>query len=212
MTAITPALPTKPPSPSAAADIREWETIVATSLSRAQASAEVWRNGLAGFITVLTGAVVVKGPESSMAMPLCWRLAVGFLLIAGVGTSIVALWTALRAASPRLETVELDLVKEKWGTVRAAQVGAALESAKRLKASKILMICALISLGAAYGLWWISPTPADPFAVVRMDDGKSVCGVLDTSGGELIVQSEDEQVKVRLSDVASIRQVEGCEG
>lgn len=206
-------LPPRPATRAAADDIAAWETLVVSSLPRAQATAETWRNGLAGFVTLLTAAVVLKGPESADQMQAGWRFAVGLLIIVGVGLAIVSLWSALRAASPRLAAAELGSTVAQWGSVQAAEVGAALQSAKLLTHAKFLMAGALLALALGYGGWWIAPAATEQSVTVTTSDGNTLCGPLRAAEtGFIVVEVQGVGTTVPLGDVASIEPSASCSG
>lgn len=197
-------LPTQPSSSDALKNIDDWEKLVSTSLERAQASAEVWRNGLAGFVTILTSVLILKGPEAASSMPLCWRIGVGALFLLGVAAAIAALWQALSAASPKL-TIGKSVadVTDEWGSVEAFKVGNAGNVLSRLALAKGLMLVALSLLGVGYIVWWSAPAPETSISIST--DGDEVCGTLITSGnGQFAVLSNGHESFVEFEDVESM--------
>ena len=58
-------LPTRAPTPDQIADRERWEAMTSASLSSVQAAAEKWRTGLAAFVTLITGGLLIKGPQAA---------------------------------------------------------------------------------------------------------------------------------------------------
>lgn len=198
--------PTQPSSSDALKNIDDWEKLVSTSLERAQASAEVWRNGLAGFVTILTSVLILKGPEAASSMTFCWRVGVSALFLLGAAAAIAALWQALSAASPKLTIREsVDDVTNEWGSVEAFKVGTAGDVLARLSLAKGLMLVALGLLGAGYIMWWSAPAPETSISISVSTEGDEVCGTLLTSAdGQLAVLSGGRELPISFDDVESL--------
>lgn len=188
----------------------DWDELVGTSLDRAQASAEAWRNGLAGFVTILTSVLILKGPESAASMTLGWRISVGAMLLLGATVAIAALWQALSAASPRLTVSKsFDDVVSDWGSVAAYKVGRAGQILSRIESAKALMLCSLALLGAGYAVWWMAP---EPTTVVAIETGtKDFCGELVSSGaGRLVLDSHGSHVTIDVVNIKSLSIASEC--
>lgn len=204
-------LPTAPSASGAADDLAAWDTTVETSLHRAKSSAELWRNGLAGFVALLTTALVLRGPESAEDMGLFWRVWVGVGLVGGLGLSVWSLWLALSAASPTLKGVDYATTVRQWATIRAAQVAAAQKSADRLTFAKRVMVVALVLLGLGYGAWWLAPSSVETRILITREDGSSVCGELASGpAGAIWVGTNASADGVPLGSVSTVEKVANC--
>ena len=99
MAAAKVRLPARGPTPDQIADRERWEAMTSASMSSVQAAAERWRTGLAAFVTLITGGLLIKGPQAASDLTTGWRIVITLLAGAGLVLAVVGLWLALRAAA-----------------------------------------------------------------------------------------------------------------
>jgi hypothetical protein len=58
-----------------------WEQLSGQSLTATQAAADKWRTGLAAFVTLATGGLLLKGPEAASDVTTGWRIALTILAL-----------------------------------------------------------------------------------------------------------------------------------
>ncbi|MFI6999335.1 hypothetical protein [Nocardia sp. NPDC050175] len=217
MTATPPPFrrPAHGPALSAARDIAEWDALVAGSLDRATATAEKWRAGLAGFVTIITSVLLLKGPDAQkIERP--WNLLVIALLIIGVALLVAGLWKALAASAPQSRSQTYAAVIDHHGTVRGYLIAVANTIYRSLDHAKLFVLAALVVFGLGITAWWLVPqTPEKPKAAlvsVTMPTGVSSCGTLvDSSNGTITVQPVGAAaVSILLRDTASVTIVDRC--
>lgn len=222
-----PAGPPQPPASPAyrrptagpsADDIRQreqWRDQVAKSLALAQSTADKWRTGLAGFVTLVTAGLLIKGPESAADITTGWRALLTALLGAGLAAAIAGLWVALRAASGNVNTTSLDQVVQTYGSLDAMQVSRARDTVRFLRAAQVLIAASLLLLGAGLLSWWWAPTkaPSPPAYLQVTTDGGTVCGELNSADGQTIVLTVAGQrhlATIPFAAVANVHVVASC--
>lgn len=208
--------PTRYPRPNVARDLAAWEAYVAGSLARETATAEKWRTGLAGFITLITTALIIKGPASVDELAPEWRWLVIGLLALGIVMALIATWKAQAAAAPGSDGVEhLEQVVTKWGSVRGYEAAQAKDVARGVAVAKGWIIASISALLAAVIAWWVIPsaTPPAQFVVVETQTER-VCGTLEKvdDGVVYVATKNGEQLKFDLADVLSLDGADGCFG
>lgn len=117
-----PKEPPAAPSPSDMADADRFAAAVDSSIERVRDSAEKWRTGTALFVTLVTTALLLKGPESAHDLPIVWRVVLTALIAAGLTAVLLSLWSALQAAAGTPQITHLPDIKAKYGSVRAYEV------------------------------------------------------------------------------------------
>lgn len=208
--------PSHGPSPSAPANIAEWDALVAGSLDRATTTAEKWRTGLAGFVTIMTSVLLLKGPDAQkIALP--WNLLVIVPLVLGVILLVVGLWHALSASAPQSSPHNYATVVDTYGTVRAYSIAVANSIYAALDLAKRFVIAALVLFGVGIGAWWLVPQTAEkPKATVvsvTTSAGETICGILLESGSGALTLRQNTApaaVTVPLRDVVSVQITEQC--
>lgn len=152
----TPAFrkPAKAPSTATAADLHDWLALRDAGLTRTTATATAWRNGLAGFVTLLTSVLVLKGADlSAVAQPYRSLSIVG--LLGGTTLAIVGLWCALTAEAPVEGRASRGAVVERHGSVAAYLQDVALASQNKLRLARRFVAAALILLLVGLASWWV---------------------------------------------------------
>lgn len=184
------------PTASEVDDQQLWEKISTTSLTSVQAAAEKWRTGLAAFVTLVTGGLLIKGPDAAAKLPTGWLLALTLLAASGLLAAVSGLWLALLAAAGSPSRLNLAAVVAKYGGVRQFEIACAETASANLRRARNLVGISLLLLGAAVITWWWAPVQSDdPPALIRIDDGgKGACGeLLSADNGKLRVQVDGEE-------------------
>ncbi|MFF2957008.1 hypothetical protein ACFVVU_37420 [Kitasatospora sp. NPDC057965] len=212
---LRPRLPQRPPSETDLAERDRFHALVHDSLPNVRASAEVWRNGLAAFITLVGAAIVVKGRTTAADLPTSWRLAVTLLIGGGLALAVTGLWHALAAqAGSRPLSVTLADIHREYGSVDAFHLATAIRSAHRLTLARRAVALALTCMFAGTALTWWAPGEAPVALRVTYGTGTgTACGtVLSTDGGmlRLTVPGQVAPAVVPLADVTSISPVSSC--
>lgn len=144
--ANTPSAPFRSPAtgPSAAqiADRDLWDKAAEGSLASVQAAAEKWRTGLAAFVTLVTGGLLIKGPEASSDLTRCWLTVLTVTGALGLGLAVIGLWKALAAAAGTPSSLRYEDVISRHGSFRQYQVAAAAaavrEAGRRTEAHSVV--------------------------------------------------------------------------
>lgn len=207
--------PPAPPSPSDIVERDRWEALTSASLATTQAAAEKWRTGLAAFVTLVTGGLLIKGPESANALTTGWRGLLSVLAGAGLAAAIVGLWLALRAAAGSPGRVNYSQVVAAYGGVRQFEIAAAGKASEMLRWAKLAVGLALVLLGAAAIAWWWAPEKAaDPPAMVRVTtSGGQKCGALLTGDNQQLriqITGETNPTPIPFADVLNVEVVASC--
>lgn len=208
--------PAAPPSPSDIADRDRWEALTNSSLATTQAAAEKWRAGLAAFVTLVMGGLLLKGPESANNLTTGWRAALSILAGVGLAAAIVGLWLALRAAAGSPGRVHYSKMLTAYGGVRQFEIAAAAKASEMLRWAKLAVGAALVLLGSAAIAWWWAPEKAtDPPAMIKVataNDGVA-CGELLTGDNRQLsinVEGESEPRVIPFNDIENVRIVATC--
>lgn len=196
---------------------REWDVEVAASLQLTVDTAEKWRNGLAGLITVVLGVMLLKGPESVAKMASPWGYIVAVLLTLAVVLIVRGLWQAQSAAAPPVALRNAADISARHGSILAYKVAVADIAAARLVDARRLVAAGLAALVAAILAWGLAPTAGadEHLFEVTLDTAPStvICGDLVSADGTgLRVDTGDAIRELLLADVTAIRTVEACEG
>ena len=179
------------PSSSEVADAERWFELGRNSLATTQAAAEKWRNGLGAFVTLVTGGLLLKGPEAAHAVSRPGLALITALAAAGLALAVIGLWLALRAAAGSPAKANLVEVVRQHGGVRQFEVMAARIASGKLAWARRCVAASLVLLGATVLVWWWAPTRAlNPPAFVTIEhDSSSTCGqLLSGDGGVLVLQ------------------------
>jgi hypothetical protein len=217
-----PSLPPKPergPDPAAMRVADEFAAYAAESVTRTRDSAEKWRTGMAALVTLVTTALLLKGPEKAADLATGWRLALTVLLGAGLGLAIAALWQALTAAAGVPGPVDVERVVARHGDLTSFRVAEAARAARRLRRARLLLVPALVLLGTGTFAWWWAPPPdPQPRIAVRYDapgDGHetSLCGRLSSSDGQVLAvtpEAHSRPTRIPFSRIVDFRAVTTC--
>lgn len=179
-------LPSSGPTPADVADRDLWEEATEESLSSVQAAAEKWRTGLAAFVTIVTGGLLIEGPEAAKALSNQWRLAITLLGGGGLLLAVLGLWHALRAAAGVPARLRYEEIVARYGSFRQFRVAAAQSAAATLATARKLVGYSLALLGLSVIAWWWTPTK--PTHLVEVTYGDSVvCGKLQSADNQRFI-------------------------
>ncbi|MGI5193923.1 hypothetical protein ACQEVY_09815 [Streptomyces sp. CA-288835] len=217
MSGFRPRRPASGPSAFDLAERDAFAALSAASLDAVRASAEAWRNGLSAFIALVTTGVVIKGRDTTAALPVGWRVAVTVLIGGGLLAAIVGLWQALAAqAGTRPRATTLSAVHDRYGSVAAYRVALAHAAAARVRRAQYLVAVALaLLLAGIVATWWApaAPSKEKPTYLEISHPGGPSCGTLSYGdGGKLRLKSpgRHEPVVVPLVEVTNIKVVKAC--
>ena len=207
--------PSAGPAPQSVQDQARWKELSEQSLPATQAAAEKWRTGLAAFVTLATGGLLLKGPEAAGNVATSWRIALTVLALGGLLAAMAGLWLALQAAAGTPAKVNLTQVVARYGGVRQFEVACALTASARLRVARLVVAVSLLLFVAAIGTWWWAPSqPAQPPALIRVTTPAGVvCGTLvRAEHGSYLVQPPDTsgQVRIAPSQSTNVQIVVAC--
>jgi len=153
-----------------------------TRLTRASTRAEKWIAGLTALVTVLTTAMVVKGPENFAKAQGGVRVVVLVLVVLGalgVGAGLVCAYSA--AFGGLIRTSQVDQLIESpptLATAAAAKLDAAAKadattSRRYMRAALGATVAAMVCLTAAIAFSWFATAKpeADPTTCLETDAG-----------------------------------------
>jgi hypothetical protein len=172
--------PSAGPTEANLQDQIRWRELSEQSLSATQAAAEKWRTGLAAFVTLATGGLLLKGPDAASDVTTGWRIALTILALGGLLAAIAGLWLALQAAAGTPATLTLTDIVARYGGVRQFEVACAQAASARLRVARLVVAGSLLLFVAAIGTWWWAPpSPARPAGLITITTpGGVVCGSL----------------------------------
>jgi hypothetical protein len=206
--------PAQGPTPAQVADRDRWEALISASLTATQAAAEKWRTGLAAFVTLVTGGLLIKGPQSASDLTTGWRIALTLLAGGGLALAAAGLWMALRAAAGAPGHVSYPEMVRTYGGVRQFEVACARRASDALRWAKVTMACSLSLLALAVFAWWWAPIEAAATPRVQITvGGKTVCGELlsaDKQRFRLQVKGETDPRTIQFNGVDNVRVTQSC--
>lgn len=213
--AAGPRLPDAPPSRASIDERDRWAKMVVGSADTVRASARTWQTALTAFITLVTTAVVIKGPGTTAGLPTAWRVLVTVLFGGGMVLAVIGLWqtvTAEAGTRPRNQT--LQGIRAEYRTLTSYEVYLAGKAGRRLERGIAAAGIALVLLIAGIVVSWVAPAASQPDGYLTVTyEHASACGVPQASpAGELALASPDgkETVTVPLTQVTSITPTAKC--
>lgn len=189
--------PAKGPPTATAANLKDWLGLRDAGLTRTMATATAWRNGLAGFVTLLTSVLVLKGADlSAVTQPYRSVTIVG--LLGGTTLALIGLWYALAAEAPAEGQASLKAVVKRHRTVAAYLQAVALASQKKLRRARRFVAVALVLLLVGLASWWLGlgEPPSSKVRISWVDDtvNRTDCGTL--------IDSLSHQIGLKTSSTA----------
>jgi hypothetical protein len=206
--------PAAGPTAESLRDRDRWRELTDQSLAGTQAAAEKWRTGLAAFVTLATGGLLLKGPDAASSLTTGWLIPLSVLALGGLLAAIGGLWLALLAAAGTPAKLNLAEVTAKYGGVRQFEVASALGASVQLRWARFLVAGSLLLFVGAIGTWWWAPAvSASPSMIQVSTPAGPICGTLvGMSGGAVTVLPPTSSVPVKLpgSMVRDARIVTSC--
>ena len=227
--------PAGPPPPPGRDQVEAFTELTRQSLPAVRASAQVWRNGLSGLITLVGTGAVISGRTTASDLSTGWRLMVTTAIEGSLALAIRGLWVALtvETGGRRTQVVTLDdILNQGHATVAAFQAAQANAAGRELQAARNAGAGALVLLLTGILLtWWAPSAPKRPAGYVLVAHapqagrasgaGKTdvvsetnICGVLQSADGgrlRLKVKGRHDPVIVPLTDVANLTVVDACQ-
>lgn len=200
------------PDPITVGEQAEFDAMSATSTENVTASAERWRNGLAGLTTVITGGLLLKGPADAADLDLRWLITLTALFGLGIAASVGGLWFALRAAAGVPGTVRFADLRARYGTVALYRLHIAQQAARDLTTARQAAIVAAVLLTAAILGWWWAPAPTNDSVTVTSGTTQSCGTIVDSDAGGLRLSTKDSPTRVTIpwASVTTIRTATSC--
>jgi hypothetical protein len=204
---VSPQIGAGPPAgPDDLRAAQERSRLLGTELTRVQAAATAWRNGLAGLLTALAGFSLIKGQSDISQLARPWAAAAGLLLLAAFLAGVAGALLLIRAAAgfpvltpvSRLRSRSADDHTEAKGAVWALQAGIALT-----------VICAGL-LVAAVGVTWYGPGRTPPALQITTPAGTRCGTLLQLNRGRATVAGRGGTSTVTLQPGDTVRPVTGC--
>jgi hypothetical protein len=202
---------TTPSTPVALKDEEEFNQAAATQLTNTRKTAENWKTGLAGLLTLVTTVLFIKGKSAIEDFTPGWRIVVGLLLLFALSLAVWATWLSLRAAFGTPKLVRASDIAASGGLTgwRLQQTESAIAD---MNLGRVLALVAagLVALVLALS-WW---TPKSPPAFVSLTKGKETfCGELRRfDNGTVKLRLDPEHDKTfSVAQVSSLKVVNSCE-
>jgi hypothetical protein len=208
-------LPATGPTASNLQDQARWDQLSSQSLTTTQAAADKWRTGLAAFVTLATGGLLLKGPEAASDVTTGWRIALTILALGGLLAAITGLWLALQATAGTPAKLNLTEVLARYGGVRQFEVATALAASGQLRLARRVIAGSLLLFVAAIGTWWWAPPKAvQPPALISITTPTgTVCGILikaDDSTFAVQQPNTSGQTPVSFNTAINVKIVASC--
>lgn len=209
--------PDRGPDPPAWDNLVRWQRLTDTAQTRATSTAQTWRNGLAGFITLLTSALILKGSDIGL-ITAPWNYAVIALFAVGLGLSFWGLWAALAAEAPEQASLTYDSALTAHGSIAAYEQSVVSASNRQLARARWRVFLALAALLAGSVCWWLAPAPTGianlRVVTISGNTATTICGeALPSADGELLLRMNRSSTPtaVPLSSIRSLTAVASCE-
>lgn len=164
---------------------------VRCSLEKIRSTADSWRTGMAGLVTLVTGTLLFKGQAAIADYDVWVRYTLGVLTLFALIFGTVSLWLFLSAAHGRVRPVSAQSILDEGG-VDIRNIHLATTALDDLRSAQRLAIASALSLAVALVLSWYAPTKAsEPIAFVRVavrsehafQIAEIVCGELTAQDG-----------------------------
>ena len=209
------------PSASEIGDRAQLAEEVRGSLERIRKTAENWRTGVAGLVTLVTATLLFKGQNTIAAYEPSVRYALGALTLLSLVLAIASLWLFLLAANGRIRQVSAQSILNEGG-VDVRNVHLATTALDDLWWAQRLAIASAVLLATAIALSWYGPTAGSkPLAlaeiVVRAEAAglspEKICGELSGQDGAttvLKIKGEPDPRRIATQRLMSLVLVPKC--
>jgi hypothetical protein len=219
---IKPVPPHEPmPSVREIGDRAQLAEEVRASLERVRKTAENWRTGVAGLVSLVTAVLLFKGQDKIAAYEPWVRYALGVLALLALVLAITSLWLFLLAAYGRIRQVSAQSILNEGG-VDIRNVHLATTALEDLWWAQRSAIASALLLAAAIALSWYGPTAANhplAFAKIVIRAGaaglppETICGELISQDGAttvLKIKGEPDSRRIETQRLVSLVLVDKC--
>jgi len=191
------------------------------SLDRVRKTAENWRTGIAGLVTLVTGTLLFKGQDSISSYEVWVRAAFGALVGLSLAVGVISLLLFLNAAYGRPKVLTTQEIADTGG-IDAYNLRLAQAAVGDLKWARRWALVSATLLALAITLAWYGPSASSGAAVfakitytpVVGGTAKQVrCGVLEATnskGIRLQVSGEEASISIDPAQFLSIIIVSRC--
>lgn len=219
---IKPVPPQDPmPSASEIGDRARLAEEVKGALERVRKTAENWRTGVAGLVTLVTAILLFKGQNVITAYEPWVQWVLGALALLAMILAIASLWLFLTAANGRLRAVSAQSILREGG-VDVRNVHLATTALDDLWWAQRLAIASAVLLAAAIAFSWYGPTAASkPAAFAKLvvrgpsaaEPAETLCGELTAQDGAttvLKIRGEPDPRRIPTARLVSVVLVARC--
>jgi hypothetical protein len=208
--------PTEAPKAGVSRDLQAWQKLTNEGPESASAASATWRNGLAGFVTLLLSVLVLKGTDvGDVAEPYRWIAIVGLVL--GALLAIVGLWKALSAEAPLETNGNFDALVRRHNSVAEYLQTVAAQSWKKLDQARFFIGLSLASILVGIIAWWVAPSTSTEGKVSitwhAHNGSRTDCGSLVPAAPRTVAvqaNGRSDVVAVPASDIVEMKQVAAC--
>jgi len=191
------------------------------SLDRVRKTAENWRTGIAGLVTLVTGTLLFKGQSSINNYEVWVRAALGTLVGLSLAVGIISLLLFLNAAYGKPKVLTTQEIADTGG-IDAYNLRLAQAAVGDLKWARRWALVSAIMLALAIILAWYGPSASSGAAafakitytpVVGRTAKQVRCGVLEAAnskGIRLKVSGEQASINIEPAQLLSITIVSKC--
>jgi len=172
---------------------RHWaekaEKLSVSQLDGLRATAERWRNGLAGLTALLAVVTAAKGRENFSELTTTGRVAAAALLSGAFLLLLVGTLVAMYAAFglPRKHIWLTGPSLEQWERGQMPKVRLAILG------SAVLFVAGVVAAATATVIFWINQPASPPAMLVVSEGGDPVCGELvGSDSGKLTIKASDD--------------------
>lgn len=202
-------LPRLPPT----IDDKRWAQRAAAvpfgELAAVRATAEQWRNGLAGLVTLLSAASLIASPTLADHLTGWSRLAVGILALCGLLTLLYGTWRAMDAAfgAPGADDYLTG------GRLQKYEHSQANDAVSALGAARQAFILGLLLTIAAAATAFACVSSSEPLSLTRVETVTATfCGQLGTSADHTVsITGSDGTVHIiPIPTIRSLQPIASC--
>ena len=189
-----------------------------SGLERVRKTAQNWRLGMSGLVTLTTGTLLFKGRSTIQDYNEIAKWALGILVMASLAAGVVSVLRFLKASYGEPRVVRAADIADAGG-FDAYNLSLAQEALNDLRGARRWAIGSLILLALSIACSWYAPAPAkNPTAFVRVTyasgDAQLVkCGTLktvDVEGIQLQAAGERSTSNIPISQLVSVVIVSEC--
>ena len=206
--------PASGPDAGSCARQDEWRALQVDSLKTIRASAEKWRDGLGALVAIVTGGLVISGPDKASDLDRPWQLGVAGGLTLGVLAVVIGLLNTLGVAAGKTTTITWPEFLKAGGTRADLEANAAISEAGTLRVARRFAASGIVLILAAVGAWLIAPAPSDTPQIQITTRTEILCGKL-VSGDDgqfvLDLKGEKNKVTLKFADVVNVAPTTTCE-